>query len=168
MIGRLRSRSCLIGVAISLLLMVSACQPAAPQLVRDGIDMFSDEARAAAEARLQQLAADRGIWVFVITDLEGDPPRMLDEPMGEADAQDARAVAILFGRNGIVGSGYSERATQEGDQTALIPPDVNGLVAQGETDAALTAVVEYLERWAVAPPPEEPPPVPPEQPSAGL
>ena len=136
--------------------LATGCRPAAPQLVRDGVGMFSAEARAAAEARLQELATEHGMWALVITELGGDPPRMLDEPMGEADARQARAVAILLSADQVVGTGFS-RAIDTDDMGTLVPPDVQGMIAQGETDAALAALVTYLESWVVDPGEPTPP-----------
>ena len=134
-------------------LLASACQLASPpQLVRDGAGIFSAEARAAAESRLRAIAGAHGVWTFVITEVNGDPPRMLDAPMGVADAQGVRAVAILFDEDRIVGGGYSRAAVGDGDPS-LDPPGIGTDIPDGGADAALERVVEYLESWAANPPP---------------
>ena len=152
------SRRAVIGVG----LLISACQLAGPpQLVRDGAGIFSADARAAAESRLRDLAGEHGMWTFVITEVDGDPPRMLDEPMGEADALGARAVEILFDENRIVGAGYSSASFDQGDP-GLDPPGIGTDIPDGGADVALERVVEYLESWAANPPPAPPAGVPPE------
>ena len=139
--------------AVCFVLLATACgAPAPPQLVRDGIGLFSAEARAEAESRLRALAAQHGVWAFVITDADGDPPRMLDEPMGEADARGVRAVAALFGPDRLVGTGFS-RALFDGDEPiSFDPPEVNALLEGGGADEALVRIVEYMESWVDAPP----------------
>ena len=148
-------------------LLASACQLASPpQLVRDGAGIFSADARAAAESRLREIAGAHGVWTFVITEVNGDPPRMLDDPIGEADALGVRAVAILFDEDRIVGAGYSGASVDQGD-AGLDPPDVHAQIPAGGADAALERIVEYLESWAAQPAPAHAPPVvEPEAPSA--
>jgi len=146
---------------IGLGLLVTACQLASPpQLVRDGAGIFSADARAAAESRLQDIAGEHGVWAFVITEVNGDPPRMLDAPMGEADALGVRAVAILFDENRLVGAGYSAASVDQGD-SSLDPPGIGTDIPDAGADVALERVVEYLESWAADPPPP-PAGVPPE------
>jgi len=148
---------------IGICLLAAACQLAGPpQLVRDGAGMFSDEARAAAESRLRALAVEHGLWAFVITDPEGDPPRMLDEPMEEADSRGVPAVAILFGSDPvrIVGAGYS-RLSFDGRESGLDPPGIGADIPVDAADVALERVVEYLESWVTMPPPADPPGVRP-------
>ena len=142
-------------------LLASACQLASPpQLVRDGAGIFSADARAAAEARLRAIAGTHGVWTFVITEVNGDPPRMLDAPIGEADSLGVRAVASLFDEERIVGAGYSRASVDQGD-SGLEPPDVGADIPDGGADVALERVVEYLESWAANPPPAPPAGVPP-------
>jgi hypothetical protein len=147
--------------AIALGLLSSACQLASPpQLVRDGAGIFSADARAAAESRLRAVAAEHGLWAFVITEVEGDPPRMLDAPMQEADSLGVRAVAILFDADRIVGAGFSRISSDRGD-SGLDPPGVGTLIPFGDADTALERVVEYLESWAALPQPAQPAGEPP-------
>lgn len=143
-------------------LLASACQLASPpQLVRDGADIFTADARAAAESRLRAIAGEHGVWTFVITEVNGDPPRMLDAPMQEADSLGVRAVAILFDADQIVGAGYSRASFDQGD-SGLEPPGIGAQIQDGGADVALERVVEYLESWAANPPPAPPAGVPPE------
>lgn len=146
---------------IGILMIASACQLAGPpQLVRDGAGMFSADARAAAESRLRAVAAEHGVWAFIITDVEGDPPRMLDGPMGEADARGARAVAALFRPDSMSAGGFSRVSYDAGDSQTFSPPIVDDLLARGEADEALERIVDYMESWAELPPAEgEPPPI---------
>jgi hypothetical protein len=137
-------------IGVGLLLLSCGLTPP-PQLVRDRAHLFSDDARAAAESRLDALAVKYGVWAFVITDLEGDSPRMLDEPMREADTAGVRAVAILFGRDHVVGGGFSRIAAQREDSQTLNPPDVGDYSAPGRADAALGTIVDYLETWVSVP-----------------
>ena len=149
------------GAIIGGVVLASACQLAGPpQLVRDGAGLFSAEARAAAESRLRAIAGEHGVWTFVITEVNGDPPRMLDVPMQEADSLGFRAVAILFDADRIVGAGYSRASFDRGD-SGLDPPGVGADIPAGGADMALERVVEYLESWAALPPPGEPPPIDP-------
>ena len=113
--------------------------------------MFTEAATAAAEARLQAMAAKHGVWAFVVTNAEPDPPRMLDAPMGDADRAGARAVAVLFGPDRIAGGGYSLEWTRStSDQFVMSPPDVDGLIST-DPDAALERIVDYLEGWLANP-----------------
>ena len=147
---------------MGVLILASACQLAGPpQLVRDGAGIFSAEARATAESRLRAVAAEHGVWAFVITDLEGDPPRMLDGPMGEADARGARAVAALFRPDSMAAGGFSRVSYDAGDSQTYSPPNVDSLLTGGKADEALEITVDYLESWAELPPPGEPLPVDP-------
>ena len=142
-------------------LLSAACQLAGPpQLVRDGAGIFSADARAAAESRLRAIAGQHGIWTFVITEVGGDPPRMLDAPMGEADSLGVRAVAILFDEARIVGAGYSRASADQGE-ASLDPPGVTADIPDGGADVALERVVEYLESWAANPPGPPPAGAPP-------
>jgi hypothetical protein len=156
------SRSAVAG-AIALALVVAGCERLAPpQLVRDGAGLFSEDARTDAEARLRAVATQHGIWAFVITDPVGDPPRMLDAPMGEADRQGVRAIAVLISDERVVGTGYSDVASDRGDQ-AVSPPNVDDLLAAGDNDAALMRLVDYLVMWSASPDSNaEPPPFAPE------
>src|SRR5688572_14793110 len=141
---------------IGLGLLAAACQLASPpQLVRDGAGIFSADARAAAESRLRAIAGQHGVWTFVLTEVDGDPPRMLDAPMGEADALGVRAVAILFDADQMVGAGYSRASVEHGD-SVLEPPGIGAQIQDGGADVALERVVEYLESWAADPPPAPP------------
>lgn len=150
-------RAAIIGVG----LLASACQLAnTPQLVRDGAGIFSADARAAAESRLRAIAGEHGVWTFVVTEVDGDPPRMLDAPMQEADSLGVRAVAILFDADGIVGAGFSRASVDQGD-TGLEPPGIGAQILPGGGDVALESVVEYLESWVADPPPAPPPGGPP-------
>ena len=155
------------GAIIGGALLASACQLAStPQLIRDGAGLFSADARAAAESRLRAIAGEHGVWTFVITEVNGDPPRMLDAPMQEVDSLGVRAVAILFDADQIVGAGYSRASVDQGD-SGLEPPGIGAQIQDGGADVALEHVVEYLETWAADPPPPPPARVPPlEAPSA--
>jgi hypothetical protein len=147
-------------LAVAVALFVAGCERIAPPpLVRDGAGLFSEEARTDAEARLRAVATEHGIWAFVITDPVGDPPRMLDVPMQEADRQGVRAVAVLFSDERVVGGGYSTVSFDQGDSSTLQPPYVDDLLAAGDNDAALERIVIYLVSWADSPD-TEPEPAP--------
>lgn len=140
------------GVALSLALALSACLPApAPTLVRDRADIFSAEAEAAAEARLQALARATDRWAFVITEDGGDPPRMLDEPMRLADDRDIDAIAVLLDSTRMIGAGLSGASATNNDAVAIPNERIFDLLQQGQMDAALELIVEDLEAWASAP-----------------
>jgi hypothetical protein len=157
------TRRLIVAAALLVVLLAPACERIAPPaLVRDGAGLFSEGARTDAEARLRAVATDHGIWAFVITDPVGDPPRMLDAPMQEADRQRVRAVAILFSDERVVGGGYSAVSADRGDSLAFLPTDVDDLLAVGDNDAALERTVDFLVEWAAtAPDAQEPAPRPP-------
>jgi hypothetical protein len=111
-----------LGAILGIGLLTSCGHPVPPQLVRDGAGLFSADARSAAEARLRDLAIESGVWAFVISDPDGDPPRMLDAPMAEADARGVPAVAILFGPIGIVGGGHSDGSVEWATRRRLRDP----------------------------------------------
>jgi hypothetical protein len=75
---------------------------------------------------------------------------MLDGPMGEADAANARAAAVLFDQDHVIGLGYS-RAMTEGDWATFAPPQADGANVENVADDALAAIVAYAERWAADP-----------------
>ena len=140
-----------------------------PQLVRDGAGLFSVGAREAADARLRSLADEYGVWVFVVTEPDGDPPRMTDGLFGDANAYGIRAVALLYDQQRSVGSGFSEAAVEHDDTSSLPEPDVERLLAVGAGDAALEIIVDTAERWLANPRPAGEPAAPLpglEQPSA--
>lgn len=144
--------------AVLLLLAICALGPmgcerlAPPPLVRDGAGMFSADAQAAAEARLRQAAADTGIWVFVVTDPDAEPPQMLRGPMESADDASVRALAILLNLHGVIAVGYSQESVELQDSMTFSPPDVSGLLDDGLGDEALAAMVDYAVTWSSAPP----------------
>ncbi len=113
-----------------------------PQLVRDEIGLFSAEARATAEDRLRELAAEAGVWAFVITDAEGDAPRMLEEPMSEAGAAGMPGVAVLFGPDGFAGVGLNERADESFSSLDVVA--VDAAIQAGDADGALEAAVDAV------------------------
>lgn len=140
------------GAALLIGVLAPACERIAPPpLVRDDAGLFSEDARTDAEARLRAIATEHGIWAFVITDSVGDPPRMLDAPMQEADRQGVRAVAVLFSDERVVGGGYSAVSFDRGDSATFRPPNVDALLAAGDNDAALERTVDYLVHWAASP-----------------
>jgi hypothetical protein len=148
--------------ALLVALFVAGCDRLAPPpLIRDGAGLFSEEARTDAETRLRAVAAEHGIWAFVITDPAGDPPRMLDAPMQEADRQGVRAVAVLLDDERSIGSGSSAVSVDRGDSATFIPPTVDDLLAAGDNDAALQRLVDFIVHWAASPDtgaePEPPP-----------
>lgn len=131
-----------------LALLLVACARASLPLVRDGAGLFSDRAEAEAEQRLQALGEAHGIWVYIISEVDGDPPRMLDEPMTSANADGLRAIAILLDQSGSIASGYSTLAADAGDMGGFwsgSPAD--GLIERGENDAALEVMVDHVEVW---------------------
>lgn len=134
------------------LLLVAGCGVVAPQLVRDEANLFSGDARVAAEQRLRAIAVTHDLWAYIITEPDGDPPRMLDAPMAEADAQGIEAVAILLSADRVLGGGYSAATVERDDSPGLTPPDVDGQLV-GDPDAALDRLVDYLEAWARTRPP---------------
>lgn len=144
--ARMWIRRAATAVALMLPLLATACVNQAPQLVRDGGDLYRRDTEAAAESRLQALARETGIWVFVVTATEPDPPRMLDEPMAIADARGARAIAVLIGPGDVVSYGASAAATAAGDFDRLAALHDNP--APGPDSAArLDALLTQVEAW---------------------
>ncbi len=130
---------------LAVLLLGSCAALGPPQLVRDELSLFSADARSAAEDRLRELAAEAGIWVFVVSDAEADPPRMLDAPMGEADDAGVPGVAILFGPAALAGAGLSERANQSFSSLDVLA--VDEAFQAGDADAALDLAVDLVIDW---------------------
>lgn len=132
-----------------------------PQLVRDEAGLFSPQARQEAEQRLRQVAAEHGVWLFVLTDRRPDPPRMLDAPMAEAADADALVVAVMLGPEGVVGGG-----SRDGDVFFEPPSAADTLIADGRPDDALDRIVDHFAAWAPQPESvQEPAPAPIEHPA---
>lgn len=126
-------------------LLLGACSAAPPQLVRDELGLFSEDARQRAEDRLRTVAVDSGVWVFVVSDAAADPPRMLDAPMSEANRAGVSAYAVLFGPERIVGSGQSERGSDAFASVDLLAADE--AFRAGTPDEALRLVVDRVVDW---------------------
>ncbi len=139
------ARAHLLAAVASAILLSSCAALGPPQLVRDELGLFSAAARSQAEDRLRDLAAEAGIWVFVVSDAEADPPRMLDAPMGEADDAGVPGVAVLFGPETLVGSGLSERANQSFSSLDFVA--VDQAFQAGDVDAALDLAVDVVVDW---------------------
>ena len=126
-----------IAVLLPIAITTSACGLlGSPVHVRDEAVMFSADARAEAEDRLREVASQRGVLVFVVTDPDedADPPRMLDAPMADAEARGLPAVAVLVGPNGIVGIGHSAGM----ESTFDAPSATYRLLEDGRPDEALS------------------------------
>ena len=139
------ARAHLLAAVASAVLLGSCAALGPPQLVRDELGLFSADARSGAEDRLRELAADSGIWVFVISEAGADPPRMLDAPMGEADDAGVPGVAVLFGPRTLAGSGFSERANQSFSSLDFVA--VDQAFQAGDADAALDLAVDVVVDW---------------------
>lgn len=148
-------------MVLALGALVAGCglvQLPAPQLVRDGAGLFSAQATVEAERRLQQLAREHGVWLFVLTDPNPDPPRMLDAPMAEAADADALVVAVMLGPDRIAGGG-----SRDGEVFFEPPSAADTLLADGRRDDALDTIVDHFAAWAPNPGRDggdEPPPRP--------
>ena len=142
-------------------LVAAACTAAPPPLVRDGAGHFSAGARADAQRRLEGVARDHGVWVYIISEPDGDPPRMLDEPIAEAEAAHVPATAILLNQHAVIGAGFSTDV-DEAQWGLFDPPLVEELIEAARADDALDALVSYAEDWAAGP--REPPEVVPNPP----
>ena len=129
-------------------LLVVACAPASLPLVRDGADLFGAGAEAEAEQRLQALGEAHGIWVYIISEVDGDPPRMLEEPMTSANADGLRAIAILLNQSESIASGYSILAADASDTDGFFSSSAaDGMIEHGENDGALDVMVDHVEVW---------------------
>lgn len=139
-------RNGLLATALTLAL-VACLSPPVPQLVRDGAGIFSRAAREQAEARLQEVARRTDIWIFVITHARPDPPRLLDEPIGLADARGVRAVAVILAPDRVNASGVSRAM---GDRTTMPLPgeELDRLLAAGRADDTLGEIVDAAVVWA--------------------
>lgn len=142
---RHRTRATLVVLAA----LIASCQSAIPTLVRDEVGHFSLEARAMAQQQLEAVAREHGIWIFILTERDGDPPRMLDAPMADADAALQPAVAILVDQNDLIATGHSR--AMSADAASLEPPSIDGLIAEGRGDQALRVLVHHAEAWAAGP-----------------
>lgn len=110
--------------------------------------------------RLRELASRRGVLLYVISDAEADPPRMLDAPMADADARGMPAVAVLLGPNGIAGVGYSRGL----DLSYEEPPAAERLLGEGRADEALDVLIGHFAAWSRGfdfPEPPQPPEIAP-------
>ncbi|HEX2883171.1 MAG TPA: TPM domain-containing protein [Candidatus Limnocylindria bacterium] len=129
--------------------LVAGCglvQMPPPQLVRDEAGLFSPQARMEAERRLQQLAREHGVWLFVLTDPNPDPPRMMDAPMAEAAAADAVVVAVMLGPDRVAAGG-----SRDGDAFFEPPSAADTFLADGRRDDALGIIVKSFAAWAPNP-----------------
>lgn len=136
----------------ALLIGCGVVQLPPPQLVRDEAGLFSPQARQDAEERLRQLAAEHGVWLFVLTDRRPDPPRMLDAPMAEAADADAIVVAVMLGPEGIAGGG-----SRDGEIFFEPPAAADTFLADGRPDDALETIVRSFAAWAPEPDREDAP-----------
>ena len=140
-------------IGLLLIILLGGClRTDIPRLVQDSADIFSAEAEAAAEERLQAVARETGRWGFVITEEGGDPPRMLDEPMRVADARNVSAMAVLLDGTQVLGIGSSRRSVAQRDQLVSEDSRVHEFLAAGNADAALEVMVRDFEVWSTAPP----------------
>ena len=121
-----------------------------PVLVRDTAGLFTPPARAAAEERLRSLSEEHGILFFIVTDHRGDPPRMLDAPMADAEEFGKPAVAFLLSGETLVGNGM----TDPNRFSSLPSPEVDSLLAEGRADEALDRLVAVFAGWAATESPE--------------
>jgi hypothetical protein len=130
---------------LPIVLVASACGLTGSSThVRDGAELFSPIARASAEQRLRELASQHGMLLFVISDPAPDPPRMLDAPMADAKTRGMPAVAVLFGPNGIAGTGYSDELYF----SFVEPSAAEHLLQQGRADEALEVLVDHFAAWS--------------------
>ena len=137
--------------ALVLLAACSILRPT-PQLVRDGADHFTPQAQADAEARLRALSDQHDVLLFVISERNGDPPRMLDAPMADAAADGRPAMAILIVDGRLAGTGYSEEIDDRFHSFAP-PGAADRLFADGDPDGALDVIVRSYGAWARDPKP---------------
>jgi hypothetical protein len=137
----------LTGAALTVLLIgCGVVRLPPPQLVRDEAGLFSPQARQEAEQRLRQLAAEHGVWLFVLTDRRPDPPRMLDAPMDEAADADAVVVAVMLGPEGVAGGG-----SRDGEVFFDPPSAADAFIADGRPDDALDTIIDHFAAWAPQP-----------------
>jgi hypothetical protein len=115
-----------------------------PGLMRDSAGLFTPPARQVAEDRLRSLSEEHGILFFIVTDQRGDPPRMLDAPMADAEEFGRPYVAFLLSGERMVGGGMSDL-----DRFASMPsPEVDELLAEGRADEALELLIDAYVEWA--------------------
>ena len=128
---------------------LAACtSPSALVQVRDGAALFSADARTAAELRLRQLTEEHGIIAYVLTHPDPDPPRVMDDPMADADERSMPAVALVFSPEGLVASGQSPHF----DSVDMrIPSRTDAMLAEGRADEALAVIVDHVAAWMRSP-----------------
>jgi hypothetical protein len=135
----------LLTVCALVMTLIAGCSTPSLPLVRDGANLFGVRAEAEAEQRLRGLGERHGVWVYIISEVDGDPPRMLDEPMSAAEADGLTAIALLFNQHGSMGSGYTRSAA--GWSSAPGSSAADGMIQRGESDAALEVIVDHIEVW---------------------
>lgn len=142
------------------LFLASCLSTPAPQLVRDGAGMFDPAARAEAEQRLQAIARRTDIWVLVITGDNPDTPRLVQDPMRQAEARGAKVYALILTPHLVIGTSGNV-PTANGGFEAFPYDGVEGLLARGRPDEALAKIVETAEAFVDDPDAfATPPPVP--------
>ncbi|HSI99171.1 MAG TPA: hypothetical protein VLA59_02170 [Patescibacteria group bacterium] len=135
----------LVGSLASVAVTLAACTPTSALVqVRDDAGLFSGEARTDAEIRLRELTEDYGIIVYILTHPDPDPPRVLDEPMADAESRSMPAVALVFGPGGLEAFGQSRHF----DTVDIRVPSVtDAMLADGRADMALDVIVDHVAAW---------------------
>ena len=134
-------------VMVLAVFLVSCLPTPATQLVRDGAGMFDPAALAQAEERLQAIARRTDVWVLVITGDNPDTPRLVQEPMRQAEARGAEVYALILTPQMLVGTSGNVY-TADGGFTPFPYDGVEGLLARGHPDEALAKIVETAEAFA--------------------
>ena len=70
----------LLTVGALVMTLIAGCSTPSLPLVRDGANLFGVRAEAEAEQRLRGLGERHGVWVYIISEVDGDPPRSSPGP----------------------------------------------------------------------------------------
>lgn len=130
---------------VAVAIWLAACtSPSDLVQVRDDARLFGAEARTEAEIRLRALTEEHGIIAYVLTHPDPDPPRVMDDPMADAEERSLPAVALIFSPERFVALGQSRHFEI---LEFSVPSAADGMLAGGRADAALELIVDHLAAW---------------------
>ena len=92
------------------------------------------------------------VLLFVVSERDGDPPKMLDAPMADAAADGRPAIAVLIVDGRLAGTGYNDEIDDR--FYSFTPPGAaERRLADGDPDGALDVIVQGFAAWVADPKP---------------